>query len=105
MSANTGGSFCVGSGQPAPVVRVLLYVHRNRRLIRDGEPRTATATFTQFLSSDIGSECAVIFFFFFFYQFPDISMTMAGWSGWALPCWRARWVLFVEAVRAELRRW
>ena len=30
---------------------VLLYVHKNRRLIRDGEPRTATSTFTQFLSS------------------------------------------------------
>ena len=30
---------------------VLLYVHRNRRLIRDGEPRTATSTFTQLLSS------------------------------------------------------
>ena len=30
---------------------VLLYVHRNRRLIRDGEPRTATSTFTQLLRS------------------------------------------------------
>ena len=30
---------------------VLLYVHRNRRLIRDGEPRTSTSTFTQLLSS------------------------------------------------------
>ena len=30
---------------------VLLYVHRNRRLIRDGEPRTATSTFTQLLNS------------------------------------------------------
>ena len=29
----------------------LLYVHRNRRFIRDGEPRTATSTFTQLLSS------------------------------------------------------
>ena len=29
----------------------LLYVHRNCRLIRDGEPRTATSTFTQLLSS------------------------------------------------------
>ena len=34
------------------LVEVLLYVHRNRRLIRDGEPRTATSTFTQLLSSD-----------------------------------------------------
>ena len=30
---------------------VLLYVHRKRRLIRDGEPRTTTSTFTQLLSS------------------------------------------------------
>ena len=28
---------------------MLLYVHRNRRLVRDGEPRTATSTFTQLL--------------------------------------------------------
>ena len=35
------------------VVEVLLYVHRNRRLIRDGEPRTATSTFTQLLSSAV----------------------------------------------------
>ena len=33
-------------------VEVLLYVHRNRKLIRDGEPRTATSTFTQLLNSD-----------------------------------------------------
>ena len=32
---------------------VLLYVHRDRRTIRDGEPRTATSTFTQLLSSDV----------------------------------------------------
>ena len=30
---------------------VLLYVHRNRRVIRDGEPRTATSSFTQLLNS------------------------------------------------------
>ena len=30
----------------------MLYVHRNRRLIRDREPRTAASTFTQLLSSD-----------------------------------------------------
>ena len=30
---------------------VWLYVHRNRRLIRNGEPRTSTSTFTQLLSS------------------------------------------------------
>ena len=29
-----------------------LYVHRNRRLIRDGEPRTSTSTFTQLLTSE-----------------------------------------------------
>ena len=29
---------------------MLLYVHRDRRLIRDGEPRTAFSTFTQLLS-------------------------------------------------------
>ena len=33
------------------LVDVLLYVNRNRRLIRDGEPRTATSTFTQLLGS------------------------------------------------------
>ena len=38
----------------ARLVEVLLYVHRNRRLIRDGEPRTATSTFTQLLSSVCG---------------------------------------------------
>ena len=32
-------------------VEVLLYVHRSRRFIRDGEPRTATSTFTQLLNS------------------------------------------------------
>ena len=32
-------------------VEVLLYVHTNRRLIRDGEPRTSTSTSTQLLSS------------------------------------------------------
>ena len=30
---------------------VLLYVHRNRKAHKDGEPRTATSTFTQFLNS------------------------------------------------------
>ena len=33
------------------VDEVLLYVHRNRRFIRDGQPRTFTYTFTQLLSS------------------------------------------------------
>ena len=33
--------------------RTLIYVHRNRRLIRDGKPRTATSTFTQLLNSDL----------------------------------------------------
>ena len=32
---------------------MLLYVHRNRRLIRDGEPMVAISTFTQLLSSDL----------------------------------------------------
>ena len=32
---------------------VLLYVHRNRTLISDGEPRTATSTFTQLLTSEV----------------------------------------------------
>ena len=36
----------------AAEVEVLLYIHRNRRLIRNGSPRTATSTFPQFLSSD-----------------------------------------------------
>ena len=35
----------------ARLVEELLYVHRNRRLIKDGEPRTATSTFTQLLNS------------------------------------------------------
>ena len=33
------------------VTEVLLYVYRNQKLIRDGEPGTATSTFTQLLSS------------------------------------------------------
>ena len=38
------------------VVQVLrLYVSRNRRFIRDGEPRTSTSTFTQLPSSVISS--------------------------------------------------
>ena len=32
-------------------VEVLLYVHRNSRLIRDGESRASASTFTQLLSS------------------------------------------------------
>ena len=36
------------------MVEALLYVHRNRRLIRDGEPRTSTSTFTQLLNSEQG---------------------------------------------------
>ena len=31
---------------------MLLYVHRNRRLTKDVEPRTATSTFTQLLNFD-----------------------------------------------------
>ena len=38
------------------LVEVLFYVHRNRSLIRDGEPRTATSTFTQLLSSEGGKK-------------------------------------------------
>ena len=34
------------------LVEVFPYVHSNCRFIRDGEPRTATSTFTQLLSSD-----------------------------------------------------
>ena len=33
---------------------MLLYVHRNQRLNKDVEPRTATSTFTQLLNSDDG---------------------------------------------------
>ena len=36
------------------MVEVLLNVHRNRRLIRDGEPRTATSTFTQLMGEGVG---------------------------------------------------
>ena len=32
---------------------MLLHVHRNRRFIRDREPRTSTSTFTQLLSSGV----------------------------------------------------
>ena len=32
---------------------MLLYVHRDRRPIRDGKPRTATSTFTQLPNSDV----------------------------------------------------
>ena len=34
------------------MVQVLLYVHRNRRIIRDRGPRTSASTFTQLLSSE-----------------------------------------------------
>ena len=34
-------------------VEVLLYVHRNRRHIRDESPKTTTSTFTQLLSSAV----------------------------------------------------
>ena len=34
------------------LAEALHYVHRNRRLIKDREPRTSTSTFTQLLSSD-----------------------------------------------------
>ena len=36
------------------LVEVLLYVHRNFRLIRDGGARTATSSLTQLLSSECG---------------------------------------------------
>ena len=36
------------------MVEVLLYVHRNRRLIRD-ETRPSSSTFTQLLSADLAS--------------------------------------------------
>ena len=43
---------------------MLLDVHRNRRYIRDGrEPRTATSTFTQLLSS-VSFESRWVSFFF-----------------------------------------
>ena len=35
------------------LVEALLYVHGNRRLMRDGEPRAATSTFRQLPSSVI----------------------------------------------------
>ena len=49
----TGGGVesLLGKKQHRWLVEVLLYVHRNRRFIRDREPRTATSTFTQLLSS------------------------------------------------------
>ena len=37
------------------MVEVLLYVHRNRRLIRDEETRPSSSTFTQLLSADLAS--------------------------------------------------
>ena len=44
-----------GSGAHAAMERwsrsTLLYVHRNRRFIRDREPRTSTSTFIQVLNS------------------------------------------------------
>ena len=40
------------------MMSVLLYVHRNRRLIRDVEPRTATSTFSQLLSSEEKMRCS-----------------------------------------------
>ena len=40
-----------GTGSLERPPRLTLYVHRIIRLIRDGEPRTDTSTFTQLLSS------------------------------------------------------
>ena len=37
----------VGLSTEIVVVEVLFYVHRNRRFIRDGEPRASTSTFTR----------------------------------------------------------
>ena len=42
-----------GPDEKLLLVEVLLYVHRNRRLIRDAEPKTATSTFTQLLLSSV----------------------------------------------------
>ena len=39
------------------MVEVLLYIHRNRRFREGWEPRTATSTFTQLLSSADGWMC------------------------------------------------
>ena len=38
---------------------VLIYVHGNRKLIRDGKARTATWTFTQLLNSDAAGPCDI----------------------------------------------
>ena len=47
---------CPWSSTGLSSVSLLLYAHRNRRLIRDGEPRTAPWTFTQ-LPSSSGHGC------------------------------------------------
>ena len=51
-----------GSG-PLPVDWMLLYIHRNHRLIRDGSPGQPPQLFTQLLSSD-PSFCFRLFLFF-----------------------------------------
>ena len=43
------------------LVEVLLYVHKNHRLIRNGEPRMAISTFTQLLSSDSNPKFILLF--------------------------------------------
>ena len=53
------------------LVEVLLYVHRNRRLIRDGEPRTATSTLTQLLSSVLILEQVWVFIALKLYNVKD----------------------------------
>ena len=40
---------------------VLLYVHRNRKAHYDGEPRTATSTFTQLLNSELQQRTGNLF--------------------------------------------
>ena len=58
------------------VAEVLLYVRRNRRLIRDRETRTATSTFTQLLSSE-----------FCYYSFPPSFSVYPKSAGlFPLPC-------------------
>ena len=44
-------------------VLMLLYVHRDQKTIRDGEPRTTTLTFVQLLNSEVVSATVTVFLF------------------------------------------
>ena len=78
---------------------VLLYVHRNRRLIRDGSrPRTAASTFTQFLPA-----LTVVFQVFPSYQRLHILMMNRSRTGHATFSCRRRYRILGIFLESEFK--